>query len=165
MIDNCTTGIYTLSSQVVFFGPPLPSLVPTISNCATAIMDDVSGQFDISFSPLLISNCTNGIQLTNGSKFTTDNTVTFSGVTYPRVIDVSSTYNAIQDPASPNGILTLTASGPMDPTFLTQQIAGTSALAITLDPTFAPNGVTVYQGKRYSLTTNNSLTGNTLIHW
>ena len=168
-IDSCTTGIDLANGGSMAFAGPAVIGTPTITNCNTAVVANLNSQMTIASpdgvaSPLVINTNvagSTGVQLTNGSKFSTDNMVTFTGVTYPRVVDVSSTYNAIQDPVAPNGVLTLTASGPMDSTFLTQQIAGTSALAITLNPSFAPDGVTVYLGKRYSLTSANSF-ANTL---
>ncbi len=163
-IDNCTVGLQLQNGNASFFGLAYFGAIPTITNCGTAVFADVDGAFSISSiyypSPLLISNCTNGFLLTNGSQFSTDNNVTFTAVKYPYAIDATSTYNTAQnvgtDP-SPNNIYTYSTAGSptMNSAYLRQLLDSSSpgVVNLQLNPGLTnAAGASEYLGKIYTLT-------------
>ena len=156
-IGNCGIGIQAAGpTSKVNFGLQYQITESTISNCTTAILADVNGQVS-SAQPFIINNCTNGIQLTNGSNFTSSNDVTFIGVTNKYAIDGTSTYltnqNTSTDP-SPNNIYSYTTAGAqtMNSAYLNQLLNASGVINVQLNPSLAPNGVPAYQGKTYTLT-------------
>ena len=154
IIETCTTGINVSSGNFVMTGNgSYAGLTPRITNSTTAFNINRNGQFVI-YRPLIVNTATTGFLVTNNSKFTANNTVTYSGVTNPYVIDATSIYSTLQNTStdpSPSNVYTYTASEVMNSGYLNQLVDTSSPLTITLNPATLTNNAFQYRGKTYNL--------------
>lgn len=153
-INNCTTGISIVDGNLDLpISAPFNGMTPSINNCATAISINRNGQMSTNFNLNITGATTTAFRLTNGSKLTCSQNITYPA-SANTIVDVTSLLLTAQNAASPNDIFTYPSSAVpqiMNSVYLNQTIPNIIPMEIDLDPSATATGVTLYVGKTYKL--------------